>query len=231
MIVTVQTRFAGSSGPSSVNHTPHRSRHAPSPAVSVSSLLNMEDLDLELNSMHLPHSRPIGGNSKFRSTTQTTHLSHSVIAEWGGGGGGGWGGGTGRELVLMATKVNLKPGENKITLHNTVSWRGRGHGQGRGGKGWGWCDYLCPPQGTQSGEFVPHKVSLKYGSLDFVYTVPSATAREHVISVQDPQVNVDIALSPQEGGEPHPLCQCSTDPLPPFQCFSPESPSTVTSPS
>ena len=130
MIVTVQTRFAGSSGPSSVNHTPHKSRHAPSPAVSVNSLLNMEDLDLELNSMHLPHSRPIGGNSKFRSTTQmTTLLSHSVIAEMEAGGMVEEGG-KGRELVLIASKVNLKPGENRIRLRDTVSWRGERWGDG-----------------------------------------------------------------------------------------------------
>lgn len=37
--------------------------------------------------------------------------------------------------------------------------------------------------------------------MDFVYTVSPEKAKEHVLSVHDPQINVDIALSPTEGGE------------------------------
>ena len=122
MIMTVQTRFAGSIV-SSASHTPLKTHHAPSsPMVSAHSLLNMEELDLELNSTRLPHSRPIGG-SKIRSTSQlvTTHLSHSAIAEMEAGTLGEDGGGKGKELVLIATKVSLKPGENRITLQGKVS--------------------------------------------------------------------------------------------------------------
>ncbi len=56
-------------------------------------------------------------------------------------------------------------------------------------------------QGAKSGEFAPHKVSIKYGSLDFVYTVSPDTALGNIFNIEDPQVNVDIALSPEEGGE------------------------------
>ena len=54
-------------------------------------------------------------------------------------------------------------------------------------------------QGMQAGEYAPHKISLKYGSLDFVYTVSPKKAKDHVFIIQDPQINIDIALAPDEG--------------------------------
>lgn len=130
VIMIVQTRLAGTLV-SKAGHTPH---HAPPPTTSVHSLLNMEDLDLELNSMHLPHSRPIGG-SKFRSTSQlvTTHLSHSVIAEMEGS-LGEEAGGKGREPSLVASQVNLTPGENRVMLQGKVIGVGRALGV-EGGRG------------------------------------------------------------------------------------------------
>lgn len=62
-------------------------------------------------------------------------------------------------------------------------------------------------QGEVAGEFVPHKMSIKYGCLDFVYTLSPDKARKHVLKIQDPQVNVDIALTPDEGGQ---HCQLTT---------------------
>lgn len=45
--------------------------------------------------------------------------------------------------------------------------------------------------------------------MDFVYTVSPEKAKEHVLSVHDPQINVDIALSPTEGGEYKEICELS----------------------
>lgn len=89
-------------------------------------------------------------------------------------------------------------------------------------------------QASRSGEFVPHKLSLKFGSLDFALTIPPQQARESVFNVQDPQINVDVALTPAERGNTSPLpsvciimsCVCVRPlvhvqalPLPPLQCF------------
>ena len=83
-------------------------------------LQNMEDLDLKLNSKQLPHSRPIGGSSKARSTSHLiTHISHAAIAEL----EAGWHaeeGVKGKELGLLAFNQNLKTGENRVRLKGKV---------------------------------------------------------------------------------------------------------------
>lgn len=193
MIGTVQTKVAGIS--STAQQNPRKSLQTTPPAPSAHSLPGMENLDLELNINHLPLSRPIGESSKFRSSSQVvTHLSHAAITEL----EAGWhqlhaeDSAKGRELLLTAMQVHLKPGENRVKLQGKVS-RGLILGVLM-------MISFPPSQADVSGEFAPHKVSLKYGSLDFVYTVAPERAMEQILRVEDPQVNVDIALTPEEGG-------------------------------
>lgn len=131
LIATVQTKFASSlqmlSGTSSVNHTPYRAPRGPSPTVSVSSLLNLDELDLALQGKQLPHSRPIGAGSKMRGGSHVvTHISHAAITEMEASWHGGEEGGKGREVMLTAMKVDLKPGENRVRLEGKVREEGGG---------------------------------------------------------------------------------------------------------
>lgn len=105
------------SAPSSGMHTPHRSHLGASPALSYNSLTNLDDLDLESESS-LPHSRPIGESSKFRSTTHVTHMSHAEISEM----GALWKADEEISLLsLAAVGVDLSPGQNRIRLHGKAS--------------------------------------------------------------------------------------------------------------
>lgn len=56
-------------------------------------------------------------------------------------------------------------------------------------------------QACKAGEYVPHKVSLKLGALDFALTVVPGKAAGHSFAVQEPQVNVDVALASENGGQ------------------------------
>jgi len=52
-----------------------------------------------------------------------------------------------------------------------------------------------------AGDYFPHKVSLKWGSLDFVYTVSPTSCLRHSIAVEPTRVVLDMALVPEVGGE------------------------------
>ena len=45
-----------------------------------------------------------------------------------------------------------------------------------------------------------YKVSLKYGSLEFVSTLKPEVSQKMMVSVQQTQVNADISLTPTVGG-------------------------------
>ena len=121
--MTVQTKLADSpvsptqgSAPSSGMHTPHRSHLGASPALSYNSLANLDDLDLESESC-LPHSRPIGESSKFRSMTHVTHISHADITEM----GALWKADEEISLLsLVAVGIALTPGQNKFRVQGKV---------------------------------------------------------------------------------------------------------------
>ena len=50
------------------------------------------------------------------------------------------------------------------------------------------------------GEYMAYKVSLKYGSLEFVSTLKPEVSQKMMVSVQPTQVNADISLTPTVGG-------------------------------
>lgn len=124
VIGTVHTKSATSLLHSARPRTPykaHQNSKTLAPALTnTSSLGNLEELDLNLNINHLPHSRPIGETAKFRSTTTTvTHISHAEIAEM----ETAWQRddvSKGRQLSLLATDITLKPGENRFKLQGKV---------------------------------------------------------------------------------------------------------------
>ena len=82
------------------------------------------------------------------SSHVVTHISHATITEMEAGWHGGEEGNKGREVMLMARKVDLKPGENRVRLEGKV--RGgeggrEGREEGRGGEG-----------GGEGGDWRPH---------------------------------------------------------------------------
>lgn len=126
LIATLHTKLATPlhdyPATSSSSHTPHKAPpHGHSRNVSINSIPNMEELDLELNISHLPHSRPIGESSKLRSSSHAvTHISHAALAEMEMGWGKGEESVKGKELLLSAMRISLQPGENRVTLQGKV---------------------------------------------------------------------------------------------------------------
>lgn len=136
MFATLGTKAASSlhdcPTSSSASHTPHRAPPlANSPNVSVSSIPNMENLDLDLSVSHMPHSRPIGESSKVRPSGQmVTHISAAVLAEMEAGWSQGEESLKGKELILSVRSLTVRPGENKFLLEGKVGVVIKGCGKG-----------------------------------------------------------------------------------------------------
>ena len=78
----------------------------------LNSLGNLQDLDLESDTSNWPNSRPIGQHTKVRSSSNMVTLIRGADLEGEGGGGG--------EFMLMAMRVKLQPGENRILVVGEV---------------------------------------------------------------------------------------------------------------
>jgi len=55
-------------------------------------------------------------------------------------------------------------------------------------------------QGIKEGDYTPHKISIKFGALDFACTIPAAKAAGHSFTILEHQVNVEVSLSPRDSG-------------------------------
>lgn len=89
------------------------------PPSSLTSLGNLEELDLELDTSLHPQSRPIGQHTKLRSTANVVTLikSADLVGE---GEGGEERRGMVPEFMLMNMKVKLQPGDNRIMVSGEV---------------------------------------------------------------------------------------------------------------
>ena len=76
----------------------------------LNSLGNLQDLDLESDTSNWPNSRPIGQHAKARSSSNMVTLIRGADLEGEGGG----------EFMLMAMRVKLQPGENRILVVGEV---------------------------------------------------------------------------------------------------------------
>ena len=76
----------------------------------LNSLGNLQDLDLESDTSNWPNSRPIGQHAKARSSSNMVTLIKGADLEGEGGG----------EFMLMAMRMKLQPGENRILVVGEV---------------------------------------------------------------------------------------------------------------
>lgn len=139
-----------------------------------------------------------GGEGKFRSSTlQPTLISAADIADIADADHSGRGK---SPVMLVKMGAAIFPGENKITVSGKVGVTKYSLSSVS--------SVSCPPslppslpvQMSRLGEYHHHKISIKWGCLDFVRTI-TEWQPSLVFSVQPTRINVDVLVQPDLGGK------------------------------